>query len=170
MPSKTKTRSAQELARETFDLLAKQDLESVQPFWTEDSVDDFVAVGTFRGRDEITGFFRQTFAAFPDFLLEVEQITGDDVFATVQWRATGTFDGGPFLGYEPTGKRVTVRGVDVMEWRDDKLVHNTIYYDGADFARQIGLLPARESTTDRALTASFNAMTKLRTKLRTRQQ
>ena len=39
--------------------------------------------------------------------------------------------------------------------------HNTIYYDGATFARQIGLLPAQGASADRALIAVFNAKTKL---------
>ena len=39
--------------------------------------------------------------------------------------------------------------------------HNTIYYDGATFARQIGLLPGLGSRADQALLAAFNAKTTL---------
>jgi steroid delta-isomerase-like uncharacterized protein len=164
----TKTTSAQELARVSFEALARRDIDSVEQYWNEDSVDHFLAIGEFRGRDAIAGFFRETFAAFPDFLIEVERITGDEDVAVVQWRASGTFSGGPFLGIEPTGRPVEIRGVDVMEWRDGILARNTIYYDGADFARQIGLLPRRDSTADRALTAGFNAVSKVRARLRGR--
>jgi hypothetical protein len=39
--------------------------------------------------------------------------------------------------------------------------HNTICYEGASFARQIGMLPTQGPAADRALTAVFNAKTRL---------
>jgi hypothetical protein len=46
--------------------------------------------------------------------------------------------------------------------------HNTIYYDGATFARQIGLLPGLGSRADQALLAAFNAKTTLSQRARDR--
>jgi steroid delta-isomerase-like uncharacterized protein len=163
-----KVKSAKELAQVSFEGLARGDVDSVEQYWDDDSVDHFLAIGEFRGPQEIGGFFRSLFAAFPDFSLEVERIVGEDDVAVVQWRSEGTFTGGPFLGIEPTGRHVEIRGVDVMEWHDGKLARNTIYYDGAAFARQIGMLPRRDSGADRAVTAAFNAAIKLRSRLRTR--
>jgi hypothetical protein len=40
--------------------------------------------------------------------------------------------------------------------------HNTIYYDGASFARQIGMLPAQGSRVDRSVIGAFNVSTRLR--------
>ena len=53
-----------------------------------------------------------------------------------------------------------------MSVEDGLLVHNTIYYDGLAFARQIGMLPSAGSKTDTAMLASFNATTKLKGRLR----
>ena len=39
---------------------------------------------------------------------------------------------------------------------------NTGYFDGASFARQIGMLPPDGSGADRAMKSAFNAVTKLR--------
>jgi hypothetical protein len=39
--------------------------------------------------------------------------------------------------------------------------HNTIYYDGAGFARQIGMLPSQGSLADRMLVSIFNAKSRL---------
>jgi len=39
---------------------------------------------------------------------------------------------------------------------------NTVYYDGADFARQIGMLPPRDSALDRGVLTLFNTGTRLR--------
>ena len=171
MATKTasKPKTAGELARHSFELLQRGDVDEVERlYWDDESVDDFVAIGTFRGAKEIAGFFRETLTAFPDFDIEVERIVEDGDVAVVQWRASGTFTGGPFLGIEPTERPVEIRGIDVMEWGDGKLRHNTIYYDGAEFARQIGMLPQRDSTGERALAAAFNAVSKVRSRIRER--
>ena len=43
------------------------------------------------------------------------------------------------------------------------MIDNTIYWDGAEFARQVGLLPAQGSLADRLLLRAFNAQTFVRT-------
>ena len=55
----------------------------------------------------------------------------------------GHFTGGPVQGVEPTGKRGSSSAAcDCFEIKDGKIVGNTAYYDGASFARQVGMLPA----------------------------
>ena len=82
-----------------------------------------------------------------------------------QWHVAGTFDGGPFQGIEATGRRVEINGVDVMDVADGLVRHNTIYYDGASFARQIGMLPRKDSAAERAVLRAFNVATKARAAL-----
>lgn len=154
-----------DVARAIFDALGRHDLDAALDLVAEDSVDDFVAIGRFDGRPAIRAFFDGLLAAFPDFAIEVDRIVGDDAAAVVQWRASGGFTGAPFQGIEPTGKRVELRGVDVMQVTGGLVTFNTIYYDGASFARQVGMLPTSGSTTDRAVLSVFNAATRLRSKL-----
>ena len=150
------------VARAIFDALSKKDLDTFVEFLTDETVDDFVAIGEIRGKSAIRQFFDELFAAFPDFEMTVDRISGDRRTATVQWQATGTFYGGKFQGIEPTRKHVEIRGVDVMEITDGRVVHDTIYYDGASFARQIGLLPPSGSGVDQAMLSVFNTVTRLR--------
>jgi len=121
-----------------------------------------VAIGELRGRDAIREFYGEMFRAFPDFEINVKQIIGDDVGAAVRWVASGTFTGSPFQGIQPTGRRIELRGVDYMEISDGLIATNTIFYDGAEFARQIGMLPARDTVGERLLLAAFNARVRLR--------
>jgi hypothetical protein len=87
----------------------------------------------------------------------------------VRWRAVGTFSGAPYQGIQPTGKRVELRGVDgYIEVEHGLIRRNTIFYDGAGFARAVGLLPARGSRLERALLAAFNLRTRLLRLLRRR--
>jgi steroid delta-isomerase-like uncharacterized protein len=167
--TKQPVRSPEQLAREAFEALDRHDLSRAEEIWGPDSVDHFLPVGEFRGTEAIAGYFRGLFAAMPDFSIKPERILSDGPHAVVQWRASGTFDGEPFMGIEPTGRSVELRGVDVIEWRDDgRIGLNTIYYDGAEFARQVGMLPPRDSGADKAITAAFNAATKLRAQIRER--
>ena len=43
---------------------------------------------------------------------------------------------------------------------------NTVYYDSAEFARQIGMLPPRDSAADRATLTAFNAKTRMSAKIK----
>jgi steroid delta-isomerase-like uncharacterized protein len=157
-----KEQTPEQLARRIFELLNNRDLDTLGDYQQDDVVDDFIAVGAYRGRAEVRRFFEEMFAAFPDFRLEIEHTFGDDKHAVVQWRARGTLTGAPFQGVEPNGKTIELRGVDVMVFSDGKLAHNTIYYDGAAFARGVGLLPPVGSPVEKMLFAGFNAVTAVR--------
>jgi len=161
-PSQTAAPTPLKVARAAFDALTKKDLDTLSEFQTEDTVDDFVAIGEVRGKASIRRFFDELFAAFPDFEITVDRIVADRTTAIVQWQAMGTFYGGKFQGIEPTRRNVQIRGVDVMEITDGRIVRDTIYYDGASFARQIGLLPHSGSGVDQALLSVFNTVTRLR--------
>lgn len=123
----------------------------------DDYLEDFVAIGEFRGRAAVRGFFAEMFAAFPDFEFAVERVVADEGAVAVKWHAEGTFSGGRFQGITPTGARVRIRGCDFFEIDDGQIRRNTIFYDGASFARQIGMLPPKDSLTDKAILRLFNA-------------
>jgi steroid delta-isomerase-like uncharacterized protein len=145
------------VVRETFAALDARDIERFRALVHADAEDRFLAVGTFSGRDAIVAFFKELFAAVPDSRLEVHRVVAEEHVAAVEWTMRGTFSGGPFQGIRPTGRRVEIDGVDVIEVRDGLQYRNSIYYDGATFARQIGMLPPLGSRADRALLGLFNA-------------
>src|SRR5919197_1904628 len=149
-------------ARSYFEALAARNPNAMASHWSADGVDDIIPLAILRGPDQIKGFFRELFAAFPDSETTVTRVVADDKHAVVEWRMTATFSGAPFQGIEPTGRRVDVRGLDILEIQDEQILSNTGYYDGAEFARQVGLLPPRESGVDRAMLNAFNMVTRVR--------
>ena len=150
-----------------FAAIAAKDLDALGATHHEDVVEDFQVLGPIVGRSQVRAFFSETFAAMPDMVFSVERIMPvDDRIAVGQWRIDGTFTEATFAGIAATGKPVSIRGIDVMEFEDDLLVHNTIYYDGLKFARQVGLLPPEGTRRDRAITSAFNFFTKTKAKLR----
>lgn len=155
-----------ELARHLIDLLNARDLDAVEACWTDDLDEDFIPLRVYRGKRAVRGFFEGLFAAFPDFRMEVDTVVGDDASAFISWRATGTFTGGPFEGIDANGSHVDIRGCDHMRFRDGKLCHNTVFYDGNGFARAIGLLPPTDSSAENAMKSVFNTVTAVKKRLR----
>jgi steroid delta-isomerase-like uncharacterized protein len=162
-PAKTDVQTPEQVARSYFGALAERDAQKMASLWDPEGVDDLIAFGIFRGPDEIRAFFDELFAAVPDAEATVDRIVADDRHAAVQWRIRGTFSGGRFQGLDPVGKPVSMRGCDVLEVENGRIVRNTAYSDGLDFARQIGMLPAQGSGVEKALYGAFNGMNKLRT-------
>lgn len=158
--------SAEDVARSYFEAVAARDPEGMASHWDGDGVEDIVPVGVFRGPGEVRDFFRGLFGALPDAEMTVERVTADERVAAVQWRMSGTFDGGPFQGIEPTGRRLELRGCDCVEVEDGKIVRNTAYYDAMAFARQVGMMPPLDSAAERAMKTAFNGLTKVRGALR----
>jgi steroid delta-isomerase-like uncharacterized protein len=133
--------------------------------YADDGIVDFVPLGlVLRGTGDIHDFFTQLFTAIPDLETTYELAAASDGTAVVQWRNRGHFTGGPFQGIEPNGREVEIRGVDVMRVENDRIAHNTVYYDSMDFARQVGMLPPQDSAGEKAMIGAFNAVTKLRSR------
>ena len=158
----SRRKAVEEKARSYFEAMDNRDAAAMAAHWREDGVEDAVPVGLLRGRGELRDFFDSMFAAMPDARTTVTRLVAGEQSCAVEWRLEGTFDGAPYMGIEPTGKHVEIRGLDLLELEDDELVSNTAYFDGAGFARQIGMLPADGSGADRAMKSAFNAVTKLR--------
>jgi steroid delta-isomerase-like uncharacterized protein len=123
-------------------------------------------------REDVVAWFRSFFDAMPDLRMEVEDVVvaGEPGHerVTVRWHITGTFSGAPYMGIEPTGRPVDLRGMDLIHIEDGRVAGNNIYYDQLAFARQIGMLPSEGSLGDRLMTGAFNLVTKGREMVRAR--
>ena len=161
MEATTTTPEAQAAVRD-FEALAARDAAGMAASYAEDAIADIVAVGVLRGSEEIKQFFESLFAAFTDMETTYDIVAASGNTVVVEWRSHGTFSGTAFQGIEPTGKQIDSRGVDIMKIENDRIAHNTAYYDGMAFARQIGMMPEQDSGPERALKGAFNALTKAR--------
>lgn len=158
----TRRQAVERKLRSYFESIDARDAAGAAAHWREDGVDDVVPVGVLRGREQIRDYFSSVFAAMPDARTTLTRLIAGEQSCAVEWRIEGTFDGAPYMGIEPTGGHVEVRGFDLFELEDGELATNTGYFDGAGFARQIGMLPADGSGADRAIKSAFNAVTRVR--------
>ena len=152
-----------------FEALNKHDLDLAAGFLDEDVVEEITGVGVLRGRDEVRQFFDGLMKAAPDMEVLIDRTVSEGDTTVVQWRMNGTFTGGPlFNGVQPTGGRLQLRGCDVIDVREGKIVRNTAFQDGIELARGLGMMPPQDSAAERAMIAAFNGATKLRTAVRDR--
>ena len=158
----TRRKAVEEKVRSYYEAMNNRDVSAMLAHWGDDVVEDVVPIGVVRGRDELRGFLSELFTAMPDASTTITRLIAGEQDCAVEWRLEGTFSGAPFMDIEPTGTHVEIRGFDLFELKDDELVSNTAYFDGAGYARQIGMLPADGSGADRAMKSAFNAVTKLR--------
>jgi predicted ester cyclase len=144
--------------REVFRLLNKHDANLLLPYWHPDIVEEF-PTGTVRGREAVRDYFAATFAAIPDFHIEVRHMAAEGDVVFVRWQATGHFTGARWMGIDPNGAAITLDGIDCFTMQGDVVVHNFVAYDQVSFGRQIGLLPAAGTIMDRGMLGAFNATT-----------
>jgi steroid delta-isomerase-like uncharacterized protein len=163
------TVTAQDVVVSYFEALGRRDAAAAAEYLDPEVVEEITGVGIFRGRDEVRKFFEGLFKAAPDFELIVDRTVAEGDTVVMQWRMNGTFSGGPlFNGVQPTGARLSLRGCDVLEVRDGKIVRNSAFQDGLELARSLGMMPAQDSPAEKAMIAAFNGATKLRQVVRDR--
>ncbi len=159
------TVAPKELVQSIFERLNGRNADSVSPFYADDVVEVWPIVGCLEGPGAVRDHFAAIFAAKPDFHIDVERVAAEGETVFVHWHLTGTFTGAAFLGIEPTGRPIELRGTDCFTVRHEKVVANFIAYDGMTFAVQAGVLPPHGSRTDHAITVATNLMTRARKKL-----
>ena len=120
------------------------DLDGVMDLYAEDAV-QIMPDGTFEGWSSVRERLAQELDGFTDLNHTVRSfVEQGDSFAD-EWTFVGTHTG-PFRlpdGTElpPTGKRVEIRGMELVQVRDGKVILNTLYYDNLAVAVQLGLVP-----------------------------
>jgi steroid delta-isomerase-like uncharacterized protein len=165
MAATSTSSSAAELAREYFDSIGR-DSEAQRRFYADDARVEILGTLEGAGKAEVVAFFDMLTGAVPDLRMEVLDVLGEGDTVAVHWHMTGTLAGpGAFNGIEPTGARIDVRGVDVLTFRDGRIVRNHAYTDNLTIGRQLGLMPPPGSPVEQRMNRAFNARTRFARKL-----
>lgn len=131
--------------------------------WNERRFDDIanavapdgkiVVVGTgdeFVGPDGARQYNQQWYDGFPDGLITIDKLiaSGDTVVVEYTGRGTNT---GPLvtsMGEIPaTGRSVTLKLCDVLEFRDGKITAQRTYFDTGSMMAQLGLTSEQPATS-----------------------
>lgn len=119
------------------ELLTNRDIEHLDEVFDTNVVDHDPAPGQKPGVEGIKQFWTEFLTAFPDLALSPETLVADDDNVTVVLKVTGTHTG-PLMGIQPTGKAVTVRGIQVGRFENGKLVERWGSTDQLGIMQQIG--------------------------------
>ena len=112
-------------------------------------IDDFVAsdfvdhTNQLRGPEEVKQLYTGLFKSFPDYHKTIEHIIaeGDEVWVQSTTTMTHT---GEFRGIAPTGKKVTIKGVNIYRIVDGKMAETWSVTDSLDLLTQVGIIEYTE--------------------------
>ena len=80
-------------------------------------------------------------AAFTDFRVSADDMLAEGDKVAVRYTTSGTHRGG-FVGVAPTGKRVTLTGIDINRFTGGKIVEHWGQSDSLGLMQQLGLVPS----------------------------
>jgi predicted ester cyclase len=110
-------------------------------YWDDPAMEEPV-----RGHDMLKDFALSFLGAFPD----VRYIPVQDIFLSPEqtkmahrFTMTGTMLGQLPPGFAPTGRRFEIDGLEMIEFREEKVYRIITRIDGLKVAEQLGLLPPR---------------------------
>jgi steroid delta-isomerase-like uncharacterized protein len=89
------------------------------------------------GREDARETVSRFHAAFPDLVLEAEDLIAEGDRVVLHWTGRGTHEG-HFMGVPPTGAAITARGLDIYRVVDGRVVEHWGYPDVAGLMAQLG--------------------------------
>jgi predicted ester cyclase len=127
------------LVQQFFDEVVNQrNLTALGQFVSPTAINHSVPAGLPQDPSQFLGLH---LGAFPDLTATVENLlmAGDKVIAVVSYHGTHQ---GAFMGIAPTGKSITVMGINIFRIANGQVVEHWGLTDRVTALRQLGLVPA----------------------------
>lgn len=129
--------------RRRFDeeIVNGHDLDAIPKWFAPGFVDHVEIPGMPPGIEGVVARHQMLFTAMPDIHITIHDVIAEHDLTAARFTITGTDTGG-FMGMPPTGKAVTVTGMDFMRFRDDLIVEHWGEMDMMGLMQQLGLAGA----------------------------
>jgi len=123
------------IVRKFIEAYNNRNLDAFDDLLAPDYVDHTSQVGP----EGLKQLMNMAFKAFPDLHETIEDIIaeGDKVWVRITFTGTNT---GEWLGFAPTGKKVTSKNVDTYRIVNGKLAEYWNVTDASDFNKQLGII------------------------------
>lgn len=119
-------------------LLDTRDPDTVDAFFAADFVSHNNPPGFPPGLAGVKQFFAMFATAFPDAEVAIDDMVAEEDRVAVATTLTGTHEG-EVMGIEPTGRRVSVTGIDLVRIEHGKIAEHRGLTDTVGLMRQLSL-------------------------------
>lgn len=129
------------VARKFYEALNRGEIDAIAALMADDFIDHEELPGMPPTKAGVLEFFRQFLVAFPDLRMEPQEVLVAGEKAVARVRMMGTHKG-PFMGIPPTGKRIDVNGIDIIQFGSDgKAAEHWGVTDNMAMMQQLGVIP-----------------------------
>ena len=136
----TATEQNKEIVRDYIDrLFTKGDLTAVDDYLAEDYVDHDPPLRTPGGREGMRGAAAMFREGFPDWRTEIGHLIAEGDLVCERFTASGV-QRGAVMGVPPTGKTVTLPGIQIFRVSGGKITERWGQLDELGLLRQLGLV------------------------------
>ena len=125
-------------------LFSQGDLAAVDDYLGNDFVNHDPPFGAGADREGMCSAAEGFRAAFPDWHSELHLLIAEDDLVAEVFTASGTHRG-EMMGVAPTGREVSLQGINVFRVRDGRIIERWGRLDDLGFLQQLGLAPAVET-------------------------
>ena len=122
-------------------LFTKGDLGAVDTYLAEDFINHDPPFGVSPDRDGMRAAGAMMRTGFPDWHSELHQLIAEGDIVVERFTAGGT-QRGEVMGVAPTGRTVSLPGINIFRLRDGRIVERWGRLDDLGMLRQLGLVPA----------------------------
>ncbi len=98
------------------------------------------------GREAFVGMLTELFSVFPDVQYTAEEEFAETSKVAIRWTMRGTHKGA-FIGIAPTGRQVSMSGVDMLYLADGNIRKLRIEANLLGLIRQLGAVPDLDLTS-----------------------
>ena len=119
-------------------LVESRDLDVIDEFFAEDFVSHNNPPGLPPGVAGVKAFFGMFKDALPDLEVNIDELVAENDKIVAATTTTGTHDG-ELMGVAPTGRRVSVTGIDLVRIADGRIVEHRGLTDMVGLMRQLGI-------------------------------
>jgi steroid delta-isomerase-like uncharacterized protein len=121
-------------------LFTKGDPSAVDDYLADDFVNHDPPFGASADREGMRGAGAMFRAVFPDWRSDLHLLVAEDDIVVEMFTATGTHTGTEIMGVAPSGRTVTLPGINIFRLRDGRIVERWGRLDDLGFLRQLGVI------------------------------
>ena len=119
------------------ELLGSRELATLDRFFAADFFSNNNPPGFPPGIEGVRRFFAALRDAFPDIDVRIDELVSEGDRVAVATTISGTHQG-ELMGIAPTGRRVSVTGIDIVRIAGGKIVEHRGLTDTVGLVRQLG--------------------------------